>query len=107
MSTRKSHPTAGKAGREPTSQERSAIENYLARKAASPAPRLKVSDKNVWKVPPDHPNEAIGSLLLMEAFGTADENFLNGLLAQIANLTTTGHEIDEHGLNFIVSPVWH
>ena len=41
----------------------------------------------------------------MEALGTADEDFLNGLLEQLARTVEQGGQISEHGLNFMVSVV--
>jgi hypothetical protein len=105
MTTKKPEPNAAKPEYELTSQEQTAIGKYLARKAASPAPRLKVPNKKVARISPDHPDEAIGSALLMEALGTADEDFLHGLLEQLASAGTQGRQIDERGLNFMVSLV--
>src|SRR5207245_4284050 len=71
---------------EPAPHER-ATEAYLARKKQEPlAPRLKVSEGDgVTKIAPDHLEPAIGHILLMEALGTRDPDFLDGLLAQLAN----------------------
>jgi hypothetical protein len=41
----------------------------------------------------------------MEALGTADLDFLNGLLRQLTNVSSPGEEIDERALNFMVSVV--
>jgi hypothetical protein len=49
----------------------------------------------------DHPEPALGQALLMEAIGTAEPDFLDGLLGQLANAGTKGRVVDEHGLNFI------
>jgi hypothetical protein len=46
-----------------------------------------------------------GNTLLMEALGTADPDFANGLLQQLANVGTKGREVDEHGLNYMLSMV--
>jgi hypothetical protein len=68
---------------EPAPHERAALEAYLARKKQAPlAPRLKVSDGDgVTKIAPDHLEPAIGQILLMEALGTTDPDFLDGLAA--------------------------
>jgi hypothetical protein len=105
MTTKKPGPKAAKPKYELTSQEQTAIDKHLARKAASPAPRLKVLNENVVSISNDHPDGDIGSALLMEALGTADEDFLNGLLGQLANAGTQGRQFDERGLNFMVSIV--
>ena len=92
---------------EVTSQEQIAIRKFVARRAASPAPRLNIliKKKKIIKFSPDHPDEYIGRALLMEALGTADEDFLNGLLEQLAHTVEQGGQISEHGLNFMVSVV--
>jgi len=39
----------------------------------------------------------------MEALGGADQDFVNGLLSQLANAGSKGRQIDERGLNFMLS----
>ncbi len=41
----------------------------------------------------------------MEAFGTAEPDFLEGLLGQLVNAGTQGRAVDERGLNFMLSVV--
>jgi len=41
----------------------------------------------------------------MNALGTADQEFVNGILRQLANAGSHGEGIDEGGLNFLVSVV--
>jgi hypothetical protein len=41
----------------------------------------------------------------MDAFGTADEEFGNGILQQLANAVSHGPEVDERGLNFMLSVI--
>jgi hypothetical protein len=90
----------------PTSQERAAMGAFLAQRVAKPAPRMKVvKGEKGPQISPDHPVEIIGSALLMEALGTADLNFLNGLLVQLANAGSQGREIDERELNFMLSVI--
>ncbi len=92
---------------EPTAQERTAMESYLARtKMTPPAPRVKVSMKGeVAQTSLDHPDPLIGRALLMEALGTTDPSFLEGILGQIANAGTHGRTVDEREFNFILSLV--
>src|SRR5262245_21031928 len=69
---------------QPSSREQSAISTYLAPRTTDAAPRLKVlEDGNVRTISTDHPNGAIGHALLMEALGTADTDFLDGLVQQL------------------------
>ncbi len=41
----------------------------------------------------------------MEAFGTAELDFLDGLLGQLTNVGTDGQKVDEQGLNFMLAVV--
>jgi hypothetical protein len=41
----------------------------------------------------------------MKALGTTESDFIDGLLAQLANVGTQGRVIDKHGLNFMLSVV--
>ena len=52
-----------------------------------------------------HPEPEIGRSLLMEALGTADPYFLDGLLRQLANVGTQGRDVDERGINFLLAVV--
>ena len=92
---------------EPTPHERAAREAYFAQmKESPPAPRLKVSEKGgAAQILPDHPEEAIGLILLMDALGTRELDFLDGLLGQLANAGTQGRQVDERGVNFMLSVI--
>lgn len=107
MTTKKPELNAAKPKYELTPQEQAAMAKYRARKAASPPSRLKVSNKKegvTFLI--EHPDETIGFALAMDALGTADEDFLNGLLVQLANAGhTAGHQIDERQLNFMIAVV--
>jgi hypothetical protein len=90
---------------QPNSQERDAIGKYLARRASNMGPRVKVlNDEGAHRISLDHPDNAIGHVLLMEALGATDADFLNGLLRQLAN-AGSGPETDEAGLNFMLSVI--
>jgi hypothetical protein len=82
-----------------TPRERAAIEKFFAEREAHPSPRLKVSDN---KLSLEHPDQLIGQALLMEAIGTANSDFLHGLLTQLAN---AGSGDDTQNLNFMLSVV--
>ena len=90
---------------EPTPGERSALEaHFERRRRQKPLPRMKLSvSDGVGAISPDHADKATGVSLLMEALGTADENFLEGLLQQLAMVA--GPEGDERGLNFMIALV--
>ena len=92
---------------EPTPHERAVAEAYFARKEKSPpSPRMKVSMQgDVATISPDHPEAGIGHLLLMKALGTTESDFIDGLLAQLANAETKGRVVDDRGLNFMLAVV--
>jgi hypothetical protein len=54
---------------EPGAQERTVLETYL-QSAAAAAPRMKVLDGEAMTIAPDHPDPAVGQVLLMAALGT-------------------------------------
>ena len=100
---KKPNPDAGKAKYERTAREKTALNRFIA---APAAPRIKVTDgKKAPTIKPDHPDEPLGYLLLMEALGTVSLDFMNGLLSQLANAGSRGHQIDEGALNFMLSVV--
>src|SRR6266446_4031969 len=106
MTKKKPEPNAATSYDKMTSRERTAIDKFLARNAANPAPRLKVlNEKQAVSISPDHPDKLAGQMLLMDALGTADLVFYNGLLGQLANAGSQGRQLDEGGLNFILSVV--
>ncbi len=92
---------------EPTPHERAAMEAYLAhRREEPPAPRMKVSEKGgVPRLSPDHPDSALGQILIMKTVGTTSTDFLYGLLRQLVYAGSQGSEVDEDGLNFMLSVV--
>ena len=92
---------------EPTPQERIVMEAYFARREEKrPAPRMNISEKDgAANIAPDHPEPKIANVLLMEALGTSDPDFLAGLLTQLTNAGTQDQEVDEDGLNFMLSVV--
>jgi hypothetical protein len=90
---------------EPTPQERAALEASSIRKAKSaPAPRLAVKHAgSTDAVRLDHADVVAGFELLKEALGTADRDFLAGVLGQLVTASTEGGKVDERGLNFMLS----
>jgi hypothetical protein len=89
---------------EPTPHERAVAKAYLEK--SRPSPRMKVSMKgDMATISPDHPDDGIGHLLLMEALGTTEPDFIDGLLRQLANAATKGRAVDERGLNFMLAVV--
>ena len=91
---------------EPTSQERRALLAQNSRKVERTAPRLKVV-KNGHRITFDvqHADKSIGWALLMEALGTADPDFIDGLLRQIADPDSLDGQVDEDRLNSLVAVI--
>ena len=86
-----------------TPQEVAGVEEPRDERAQR-GPRLKVSrSENVLKIGPDHPDEARGNVLLMEALAAIDPDFVTGLVSQLAR--AGGGEVDEQRLNFMLSVV--
>lgn len=92
---------------EPSEKEWVGLEAYARRQKKSPAaPRLKVTlEGKVAKLTLDHPSSVHGHALMMEALGTSDPDFIQGLLHQIVNVGCTGKQVDEQAINFLVSVV--
>jgi hypothetical protein len=88
-----------------TTSERSTLEAHFdRRRRQKPAPPVKVSvSHGVRAISPDHVDKAAGMSLLMEALGTADLKFLEGILQQLAMVAEP--EGDERGLNFMLALV--
>src|SRR5271154_3789371 len=107
MKRKKRASDAEKAKYQPTALEQTAIGKYAARRAIkTPAPRLKVQsggDGEIISI--DHPNQAVAKALLMEALGTTDVDFVSGLVCQLAEAGSQGHQADESGLNFMLAVV--
>jgi hypothetical protein len=59
---------------------------------------VKISEKD--GVPQIHAH-----FLLMEAIGTTDLDFLDGILCQLLNVGTRDGRVDERGLNFLLSVI--
>jgi hypothetical protein len=67
-------------------------------KESSSALRVRISEKE--GVPQVHAH-----VLLMEALGTTDPDFLDGILLQLLNAGSRAGKVDERGLNFLLSVV--
>jgi len=86
-----------------TPREAAALDKFRKGQAER-APSVKaVKRGDHSSLVPDHPDEATGSFLLMEALGTTDLDFFNALLSQLGNAGSKGSEIDEQGINFMLS----
>jgi hypothetical protein len=103
--SKKQH-TEEKAVHKVTAAELTALKKYLARLEAKPSGRFKASkDGSNWQIGFDHPDQLVGRTLVMDALASADEDFLNGIMYQLANARAHGQDIDERGLNFMLSVI--
>jgi hypothetical protein len=93
-----------KALREATAAERTAIGKYLARRAAKLSVRFKKNGSDA-QIALDHPNKLVGRMLVMEALASADDDFVNGILNQLTNASAHSQDINEGGLNFMLSVI--
>jgi hypothetical protein len=92
---------------EPAPHERAALEAYRIQEEESPlAPRLRVTENDgATTICPDHPKPSVGNVLLMDALGTRDWDFLDGFLTQLADAGSKGGKVDGRTLNFMLSVV--
>jgi hypothetical protein len=102
--TEKQH-TEEKAVRKLTTAELAAIDKCIAR-LQEPSGRFRLSkDGSNWRIGFDHPDQLVGRALVMDALGSADGDFLDGIKYQLANASGHGQDIDERGLNFMLSVI--
>jgi hypothetical protein len=92
---------AGAKPYEPTPAEAETLKAYRAARAKR-GPCLKVSGSDINI---DHPNPALGSILLLKAIGSTDGDFLRGLTTQLVNAGSQGPKADEDGINFMLAVV--
>jgi hypothetical protein len=94
-----------KAAYKGTEAECAAVGRHLARDKAKPSVRLKVSKKGgVRQVEFDHSDQLVARVLVMDALASADEDFLRGIVTQLANASAHDQDIDA-GLNFMLSVI--
>jgi hypothetical protein len=94
MEKKRAKPTTAPPDHRMTRKERAILEEVAGRIVANATPRLKVSENQISV---DHPDRFVGDMLLMKALGTANIDFKNGIVKQLANVDK------EFGLNFCMS----
>jgi hypothetical protein len=83
-----------------------ALKRFAGKITARPLVKVKVlKNAGGTKIEADHSEKDIGSALLMEALGSADDAFVNGMIDQLASLSSAGNEVNERQLNFVLSMV--
>jgi len=107
MKRKKPEPVADTPTYQVTDNERVALNKQIERFKREPvAPRLKVVRREQGTaISSDHPNEDVGRALLMEALGTADVDFGEGLVRQVIGAASHGGKIVERELNFMLSVI--
>jgi hypothetical protein len=90
---------------EPTQKEHELCAAFRKRRDnAAPAVRFKVtSEDNVVEIRNAHPDLAMGGLFLMQAFGTTNGEFAEGLIKQLADVVGKGKAPNEADLNYIIA----
>jgi hypothetical protein len=85
--------------------EAKAVKAFEAAQATSgPRLKMKIDGKDAVRLGPDHPDEAIGILALMQSIGTTDLDFYDGLMGHLVN-ASNGNAPSEQGTNFMLSVV--
>jgi hypothetical protein len=85
-------------------KEKAALKSFVARDMATSEVRLQPSG-DPSRVGTNHANPAIGRALLMDALGTADKDFADGLISQLVRLNEYNGELNYGGLNFMFSVI--
>jgi hypothetical protein len=104
MTTNKPEQNVAGPEYQPTAQEMSVIGKHFSGKTAPTAPRMKVLEGGKCYLP-DHPDKAFGYALIMEAAGTTDFDFIQGLVEQLANASSQRDQLNEGDLNFMLAVV--
>jgi hypothetical protein len=92
-------PQSEKGVREITPAEDEAMRKHLARIEEPSVRFTKPTEGSDLRARVDHPNELIGQCLLADALGSANNDFVNGLAAQLVIASQRG-EVDLRKLNF-------
>ena len=100
MKKQPAKPTTAPPDHRMTRKERGIVAEVAGRIVANATPRLKVSENQISV---DHPDRLVGDLLLMKALGTANTDFMNGILRQLANVHAPSEK--EPDLNFCMSVI--
>ncbi len=96
------------AGYKPTAPEQAVMVDYLQRrneKVVLPNVAVEVDEDGSVKLAIDHPSQATGTLLLMDALGIQDTSVFNGFLQQLVNASALGREPTAAEVNFALKTV--
>jgi hypothetical protein len=104
MTDNNSKNNDAKSEYQPSEKELEVLAKHLARKTNETSPNMKVLDDGK-SLTPNHPNNSAATALLMEAVGTANYDFYQGLITQLAGAARRRDGIHEDQLNFLLSVV--
>ncbi|WP_336491063.1 hypothetical protein [Methylobacterium nigriterrae] len=91
---------------EPTPAEEAALATHRSRRAKALPTRIKITaDESGRSLRLDHPDQRVGSQVLMASLGTASPVFTDGLLGQMAALAAPGQARSEAEINFMLAAV--
>lgn len=92
---------------EPTAEEKDVIRRHVRRRSErNPAPRMKVNwQGNSADLSYDHEDRRVAYILLAEALGTTDGDFVNGILVQLLNAVKRDGKVKETDFNFMLSVI--
>ncbi len=89
-------------------KQRLPVETVAIRRVVNrhPSPKLTVEEMgSKVALGNDHPDQNVGTALLMQAIGTTDYEFLDGLMSQLVNAGTQGKKADARGPNFMLAVI--
>ncbi len=86
--------------------ERATVQRHHERQIQRPNPRVKIAkvDGKIC-VASDHPDDAIGNVLLMESLATTSDDFFGGVLKQLVNAGRPGKDVTAEDVNFSLALV--
>jgi hypothetical protein len=88
-------------------EEQAAVASNRQRKAAQPTVRVNAAftERNTLQIAVEHADKKAASMLLAEALGTADNDFVYGLLRQLAHANSREGKVDEIAFRLMFSVI--
>lgn len=91
---------------ERTPREKEAAESFQKHVKTKAAPAVKINNQeNAVALGFDHPDPQTGGILLMQALGSNDPAFFEGLLDQLADASRDGRGVNEKAINFMLAVI--
>ena len=106
MKRRKPEPATEASKYKPTEREQTILREFSERRDAELATQIKVvpNEKGGLTLEVNHEDIDVGHALLAEALGTANTDFIEGLVRQLADAGSRG-TIDVNEINFILGVI--